>query len=80
MLAVLRRELKSYFTTPIGYVFMGVFLLISGIFFSLMNLLQNDAEYTNVLNTIVFVFLFIVPILTMRILSEEKRIEPNNFF
>lgn len=73
MLAVLRRELKSYFTTPIGYVFMGVFLLISGIFFSLMNLLQNDAEYTNVLNTIVFVFLFIVPILTMRILSEEKK-------
>ncbi|SKB00411.1 ABC-2 type transport system permease protein [Caloramator quimbayensis] len=73
MLAVFRRELKSYFTTPIGYVFMGVFLLISGIFFSLMNLLQNDGNYVNVLNTIVFIFLFLVPILTMRTLSEEKK-------
>lgn len=73
MIAIFRRELKSYFTTPIGYVFMGVFLLMSGIFFSLMNLLQNDAEFTNVLNTIVFIFLFLVPILTMRTLSEEKK-------
>lgn len=73
MLAVFRRELKSYFTTPIGYIFMGVFLLISGIFFSLMNLLQNDGNYVNVLNTIVFIFLFLVPILTMRTLSEEKK-------
>lgn len=73
MLTIFKREMKSYFTTPIGYIFMGVFLLINGIFFSLINLLSNNGNYVDALNTTVFIFVFLVPILTMRTLSEEKK-------
>lgn len=80
MLAVFNKELKSYFTSAIGYAFMGIFLFISGIFFVLINLLQQNSEYTLVLEDITFIFLLLVPILTMRTLSEEKRIKQISFF
>jgi ABC-2 type transport system permease protein len=73
MLAVFRRELKAYFSSPIGFVFVGMFLLIAGIFFSLANLLSGNPTYTGVLNNLTFIFLFLVPILTMRLISEETR-------
>lgn len=73
MLAVFNKELKSYFTSAAGYIFMGIFLLISGIFFVLVNLVQGNSEYNLVLEDITFIFLLLVPILTMKILSEEKK-------
>jgi hypothetical protein len=73
MLTIFNKEFKSYFTSATGYVFMTVFLLISGIFFALSNLLttQPTPYYNNVLSSITFVFLILVPILTMRTISEE---------
>jgi len=73
MLAVFKRELKAYFASPTGYIFMGFFLLISGIFFALSNLLTGSPNYLSVLSSITFVFLIVVPILTMRLMSEESR-------
>jgi ABC-2 type transport system permease protein len=73
MLAVFRREIKAYFDSPIGYVFIGFFILISGVFFAISNLLQASPNYTSVLGSITFVFLFLVPILTMRLVSEDSR-------
>ncbi len=75
MLAVLRREFKSYFIAPTGYIFMGFFLLLSGIFFALINLMSASAHYISVLANITFIFLFAVPILTMRLMSEDKRLK-----
>jgi ABC-2 type transport system permease protein len=72
MLAIFRRELKAYFRSPIGYIFMGFFLLLSGIMYSIGNLLQANSRYTPLLDTLNFVFLLVVPILTMRLLSEER--------
>lgn len=73
MLAVMQKELKSYFTSAIGYLFIGIFLLISGIFFSSYNLMQESGDYISTLSSITFIFWFIVPILTMRIMSEEMK-------
>jgi ABC-2 type transport system permease protein len=73
MLAVFRRELRAYFTSPIGFIFVGFFLLLSGIFFAAGNLIPANPQYTGLLSSITFVFLIMVPILTMRLLSEDSR-------
>lgn len=73
MLWVFLKELKGYFTSAIGYIFMATFLLISGIFFAISNLLSSSSYYNSVFQNIMVVFLFIVPILTMKILSEETK-------
>lgn len=73
MLAILKRELKTYFLTPVGYIFMGFFLLISGFFFAFGNLFQGSPNYNSMLATITFVFMILVPVLTMRLLAEETR-------
>jgi len=73
MQAVFTREFKSYFQNTTGFIFMGFFLLLSGIFFTLINLLNRSPQYNAVLGNITFIFLLVVPILTMRLLSEEKR-------
>lgn len=73
MRAVFKHELSSYFTTLSGYVFGTFLLFFAGIYCMVYNL---QAAYTNfeyVLGGISFVFLVIVPILTMRVLAEERR-------
>ena len=73
MLAVLKKELRTYFLTPTGYIFMGGFLLVSGFFFTFLNLMQANPKYTDLLSNITFLFLIIMPILTMRLIAEETR-------
>jgi ABC-2 type transport system permease protein len=73
MKAVYERELASYFKSMIGYVFMFFVFLIVGIYFNAYNLSYAYPTMTVTLNSITFVFLIAVPILTMRVLSEERK-------
>ena len=73
MLAIFKRELRAYFQTPIGYLYMGLFLLITGIFFFFDNLMSGRSQFTGFLGGVLFIYLFAIPILTMRLFSEEKR-------
>lgn len=73
MKAIYRRELQAYFSSPAGYVFIGFFLLISGFFFALTNLLPGNSDYIDTLGSITFIFLIVVPLLTMKLLAEEMR-------
>jgi ABC-2 type transport system permease protein len=73
MIAILKRELRSYFLTPIGYIYMGFFLLIAGVFFTFGNLFTRSSYFTSFLGGILFIYLFAVPLLTMRLFSEERR-------
>lgn len=73
MLAVYKRELKAYFTSSIGFIFMGFFLLLSGFFFAMTNVFSASPNYNSVLGNITFIFLIAVPILTMRLMPEDKR-------
>ena len=73
MLAVFKREFKAYFLTPIGYLFMGLFLLLTGVFYTFDNLLSGRSQYTGFLSSVLMIYLFAIPLLTMRLFSEEKR-------
>ena len=75
MKAIYEREIRAYFTTPIGYIFIGMFLLVSGFMFSAINLFGKSPGIEGVLGNLLFVFLFLVPILTMRLLSEERNLK-----
>ena len=72
MLEILNKELKSYFHSSASYIFLFVFLLISGIFFTLSNLIPGSGLYPNLLYAMIFVFLFLVPILTMKTIASES--------
>lgn len=71
--AVFRRELRSFFTNPIGYIALAVMFGISGYFFFHYNLSASSADLTNVFVNLFSVILLALPFLTMRLFSEEKR-------
>jgi len=73
MLAIFKRELKAYFLTPIGYLYVGLFLLLAGVFFFFDNLLSASSQFSGFLGSILMIYIFAIPLLTMRLFSEEKR-------
>ena len=73
MKAVYKNELSTYFTTLTGYVFCAFLLLFAGIYTTLLCLKNQYVEFEYVLGNMCFVFFIIVPVLTMRVLAEERR-------
>lgn len=73
MIAIYKKELKSYFTSMIGYVFIAFFLVIVGIYYVIYNLINQYANFEYVLSGVSFIFILLVPILTMRLMAEDKR-------
>lgn len=73
MAAIFRREFVSYFTSPIGYVFLAFFYLAAGFFFTLLSIQQGTTELNSVFSMMMYVLIVLIPILTMRTFSEEKR-------
>ena len=73
MTAIIKRELRAYFTSPIGYIFLGVFYLFAGYFFMTGPLYSSSTDLSTIFSSLFSVFMFIVPILTMRLMSEDRR-------
>lgn len=73
MLAIYKKEVKSYLTSMIGYVFMFFILVMTGIYFTAYNLQGAYPVFGITLSSVTFIFLIAVPILTMRVLAEEKK-------
>lgn len=73
MKAIFRHELSSYFTGLTGYIFGAFLLLFTGIYCVAYNINSAYANFEYALGSMTFVFLVIVPILTMRVLAEERR-------
>lgn len=71
--AIARRELESYFVSPIAYVVTAAFLFISGYFFTFILFYTRQATMRYLFGNLSIIALFVAPILTMRLLSEEKR-------
>jgi ABC-2 type transport system permease protein len=65
------RELKGYFISPIAYIVISIFLILTGWFFFSTFFLYNQAELRNFFSLLPFTFSFIIPALTMRLFSEE---------
>lgn len=73
MLAIYKKELRSYFSSMIGYVFIAIFLVIIGIYFYLNNLLTRAANFEYTIANVSFIFVLLVPLLTMRLMAEENK-------
>lgn len=73
MTAIYKRELKSYITSMIGYLFIFFVLVLTGIYFSAYQLSAAYPKFEYTLSSLTFVFLIGVPILTMRVLAEERK-------
>jgi len=71
--AVFKKEIRGYFLSPIAYIFAGAFMLIAGIFFSLSNIMGLSSDFPSTLGSLTFVFIIIMPVLTMRMISQEQR-------
>ncbi len=74
MLAVYKKELRSYFTSMIGWVFIAFLLVLAGLYFMIYNLMNGLTNFSYVFQGIEMLFVFLlIPVLTMRIVAEENR-------
>ena len=72
MVAVFKRELKSYFTTPVGFIILAAFYFFLGLYFEMIYSYGSpDVPY--VINVMYSIAIFATPIITMRLLSEDRR-------
>ncbi|MGN0299306.1 MAG: ABC transporter permease [Lachnospiraceae bacterium] len=72
MLAIYRREVKSYFNSMTGYIFLAGMVLFMGIYFMVYNLTNGYAYYSYSLGSMTTILMIAVPILTMRSMSDER--------
>ena len=73
MLAIYKREMRSYFTTPLGYVFLSIFLAVSAAVFCFTTLFAMSSEVTTYFSTMMQCYVVLLPLLTMKLFSEEKQ-------
>ena len=74
MTAIYKREMRSYFTSPVGYIFVAVFLAVSAFIF--MDCTVQAGDKSNVaayFMYILYIFIIIIPLITMKLLSEERK-------
>lgn len=72
--AIFKREFKAYFSSPLGYIFLAVMYLFSGSFFSYL-LSQASSQIEYVFGQMFTIVMIVIPILTMRLMSEDKKIK-----
>ena len=75
MLAIFKRELRAYFSTPVAYVFIVIFLFLTGIFtFYIGNFYEtNQADLSPFFSFHPWLYLFLIPSISMRLWSEERK-------
>ena len=76
MFAIFKREMRSYFTSPVGYMFCAIFFAVSGFLF-MLNTVQagEESNYAGYFSIILFLFIVIIPLLTMKLVSEETKMK-----
>ena len=75
MKAIFKRELNAYFKTPLGYVFVGLFFAFAALMFFNFNINANTSIMTNYFVNLGYIFIVIVPLLTMKMFSEERKLK-----
>lgn len=72
MKAIFKREFKSYFTSPLGFVYLAIFLFFEGMFFAQI-FSYSSASVEVIFPSMASIVVLITPVLTMRLLSEDRR-------
>ncbi len=75
MFPIYKREMRAYFTSPIGYVFVAIFLALSGVIFSYATVWSATSDATGYFSLMMFLFIILVPVLTMKLFSEERKMK-----
>ncbi|MGM9631105.1 ABC transporter permease [Butyricicoccus sp.] len=73
MNAIRKRDMQGFFRSPLGYVYIGAFLTIMNLYFFAICVLSSSSDMGSVFSNMLIVFLFLMPILTMRLFSEEYK-------
>ena len=73
MLAIYKREVKSYFHSMMGYVFAAFFLLVIGFYMTAYNFVYASSQFEYTLTASTFVFFLLIPVLSMRVFAEERK-------
>ncbi len=71
---IFRKEFRTYFVSPIAYIVISIFLLVTGWFFFMTFFLYNQADLRNFFILLPMIFSFVVPAITMRLFSEELNV------
>ncbi len=72
MKAIFKKEFKGYFMSPIGYIFVGVYMILSAMFFVNGSIAYQVADIRVLFSNVNIIYLFLVSVLTMRLMSEER--------
>lgn len=73
MNAIRKRDIQGFFRSPLGYVYLGAYLAIMNLYFFATCVLSSSSDVGSVFSNMLIVFLFLMPILTMRLFSEEYK-------
>ncbi len=73
MTAIYKKELRGYFNSIIGWLFLAFFLVFIGIYFFVNNLFYGYTNFGYALYSVTLIFILLVPMVTMRIMAEEKK-------
>ena len=73
MIAIYKREMRAYFTTPIGYIFLAFFLATAALVFSLTTLYAMTTDVTGYFQVLLYGMIVLLPLLTMKLFSEERK-------
>ncbi len=71
--AIFKREMKAYFTSPIAYIYIAVFYVYTGMYFVSSNIYSATTDMTYVFSGVFTLMMIMLPLLTMRLMSEEKK-------
>ncbi|MBQ3066153.1 MAG: ABC transporter permease subunit [Clostridia bacterium] len=74
MSAIFKREMRAYFTSPIGFIFVAIFFIINGALFSYFTLQAgSSSDISNYFLLVLFLFIILIPLLTMKLFCEERK-------
>ena len=74
MFAIYKREMRSYFSSPVGYMFCAIFFAVSAFLFMIYNVQAGEsASYSSYFSVLLYLFIVIIPLLTMKLVSEERK-------
>ena len=73
MFAIFKKELRGYFINPIGYIYLGVFLVAAALICAFTTIQVGSYNTSSYFQYLIFVFVVLIPLLTMRLFSEERK-------